>query len=111
MRLITTAFILLLSFQTFAGDHQEGRGEGRRGDGRRGHDSDINIFDISNSLIVTSYTLEQQKGAVQVINDAQDFILTGRMSFLLDQKIHDIQKDNEDLSLEDSLDLILALPN
>ncbi len=116
MKSLITVFIVLLSVQTFARDHQEDRGRADRAsenrrrneENRRRHDSDVGIFDISNTLILSSFTFDEKVEAEQVINDSQEFMQSGKLSILLDQKIAEVQSNNEDLSLEDALDLIVA---
>lgn len=116
MKSLITVFIVLLSVQTFARDHQEDRGRADRAsenrrrneENRRRHDSDVGIFDISNTLILSSLTFDEKVEAEQVINDSQEFMQSGKLSILLDQKIAEVQSNNEDLSLEDALDLIVA---
>ena len=112
MKLLLTISILVLSIQLYAGERNEGRGRGEgRGEGRgREHrnDSDINIFDISNSLLISSYIFEPCKEAAQVIFDAQDFIQSGTVSILLDEKIRNIKIVNQELSTEEAIDLVVA---
>jgi hypothetical protein len=117
MKLLVTIFVLILTAQSFAAiDHPEDRrradraAENRRRneDNRRSRENgDVNIFDISNTLLLTSITTDEKTEAAQVINDSQDFIQSGNLSVLLNQKLNEVQKDNQDLSLEDALDLIV----
>jgi hypothetical protein len=117
MKFMLTILVLLLSVQSFARDHQEDRGradraseERRRNEERRrdGGGVYIGTFDFSNTLLLTSLINDPHKEAIQVINDSQEFIQSGDMSVLLDQKINEAQKINQDLSVEDALDLIVA---
>ena len=121
MKTFIAALVLLTSFQIFSRDHQEDRGRAERGreqrrrneerrreEERRRREGTINIFDISNTATLTSYTFDEKVEAEQIINDAQDFIQTGILSALLNQKVNEVQKDDENLSLEDALDLIVS---
>lgn len=121
MKLMVSILVLLISVQSFARDHREDRGraeraaeqrrrneERRREEERRRRESSvINIFDISNTLILSSWTFEEKQEAAQVINDSQEYLQSGTLSVLLNQKINEIQENDQDLSLEDALDLIV----
>ena len=119
MRYLAVILVMLLSVQTFAEDHREGGGRGQdrgrdRGNDRgreRGHDrggdgGDIGgILAISDSLLLTSISFENNNQAKQVINDAEDFIQNGNISVLLN--INLVQQAESTLSVEDALDLIV----
>lgn len=105
MKFFITFLLLVLTVQVFAHDHHD---HGRRGhDRRRQGDVEINIFDISNTLIFSSWTMDEKEEAAQIINDTQAFVQSGTMSVFLSQKISEIQSTDQDLSVEDVLDLIV----
>jgi hypothetical protein len=110
MKLLVTIFVLILTAQSFAAiDHPEDRRRAdRAAENRRNRENgDVNIFDISNTLILTSITTDEKTEAAQVINDTQEFMQSGNLSVLLNQKLNEVQKENQDLSLEDAMDLIV----
>jgi len=123
MKFTIAILALLIVTQSFAHDHREDRGRAERAEQnrrrnednrrreeerRRRQESEINIFDISNTLILSSWTSEDSKTeATQVINDSQEFMQSGVISVFLNQKINEIQNLDQDLSLEDAIDLIV----
>lgn len=48
------------------------------------------------------------KEAIQVVQDAQDFNQTGKLSAFLEQKIQDAKASNQSLSDEEALDEVVA---
>lgn len=114
MKVVSLALVLLLSLQSFAHAHgrHDRRGNHRHDHGRHHDDTLFNVLDLSSNLsILSSFTFDDNKEAVQVVNDAQDFMQSGKMSLLLEQVVTGIQANNADLSVEDSVDLILNSVN
>jgi hypothetical protein len=117
MKLIVTILALVITTQSFAHDHQEDRGRADRAeqnrrrheeDRRRHDDGEIDIIDLSNTATLSMYTSEDNKAvAAQVINDSQEYMQSGNMSVLLNQKINELQKIDQNISLEEAIDLIV----
>ncbi len=121
MKFLPIFLILITSVETFARDHREDRGraeraeENRRRNEQRRRDQEVgrrgnvlDIFDISNSATLTTWTFEEKQIAGQIINDSQDYIQTGVLTVLLQSKINEVQVIDQELSLEDALDLIVS---
>lgn len=122
MKLMVSILVLLISVQSFARDHREDRDraeraaeqrrrneERRREEERRRREGHVilDIFDISNTLILSSWTFEEKQEAAQVINDSQEYLQSGTISVLLNQKLNEIIINDQELSLEDAMDLIV----
>jgi hypothetical protein len=100
MKLIITILALAIAAQSFAHDHQEDRR-------RHEPEAEIDLFDITNTLYLSSWTFEEKQAAAQVINDSQEYMQSGNMSVLLNQKINELQKIDQNISLEEAIDLIV----
>lgn len=122
MKAIIASLILVMSVQAFARDHRENRDRAERASEQRRRNEErrreeerrrregrvvLDIFDISNTLILSSWTFEEKQEAAQVLNDSQEYLQSGTISVLLNQKINEILINDQDLSLEDALDLIV----
>jgi hypothetical protein len=109
MKLLLTALVLLLSVHSFAREsHHDRREHDRRIDEGRREQSSVNIFEISNTLLITSFIDENKSDAIIIANDYDDYLQSGNLSALLVEKISEVQKNDQDLSLEDALDLVVA---
>ena len=70
---------------------------------------DSTVFVSASPLLSTALTsgADQKLQANIILNDAQEFMLSGKMSVFLNQKIKDTQKMNQMASESDALEMLI----
>lgn len=75
------------------------------------------VFNASEAITVSPFLTTLYSGgfpckeAVEILNDAEEYALSGKLSASLNQRIQDLQTDNNELSTEEALDLLVDSAN